>query len=160
MEDPQEAGLIFPFRLEKAPVEPTSHTKKRPAKNKKGTVRPVHSRENEKYNRKNLPKDIKKLVKEKLAKNKIFDKKTRKTYVKLVANSLAKSTWKRYSSAQKIWTNCKKDLNLTCKKFDNDAKIAFVCWCKNNTNLKSQTISMYISAINRIEKTDLTTSLL
>jgi len=152
VEKPHEADLVFPFRLEKAPAEPTSQTKKRPAKDKKGTFRPVHSRDNEKYNRKNLPKDIKKLIKEKLAKNKIFNRKTKKTYVKLVANSLAKSTWKRYSSAQKIWTNCKKDLNLTCKEFDNDAKIAFICWCNNNTNLKSQTISMYISAINRIEK--------
>jgi len=72
VENPREAGLIFPFRLEEAPAEPTAQNKKRPAKSKKGIFKPLHNSENEKYNRKNLPKDIKKISKRKIGRKQNF----------------------------------------------------------------------------------------
>jgi len=152
MNNPQPTDIVFPYRLEEDPGEKAKKAKKRPAKQGKGKKIPVHKTENEKYNKRNMPKSIKKIIRKQFRKLNVCKKCKEKVFLNLIGNSIAKSTWKRYESANKLWEKCKKDLEINNKKFSENEKIAFICWCKENTTLKSTTISMYISAIGRIYK--------
>jgi hypothetical protein len=68
----------------------------------------------------------------------------------LIAKSIAKSTWNRYNCAYKLWLAYKEQTNANIVGFPNQEKIAFICWCKRNKDLKASTISMYISALVKI----------
>jgi len=150
--NPQPTDVVFPYRLEEEPVEKAKKAKKRPAKQGKGIKIPVHKTENEKYNKRNMPKSIKKIIRKQFRKLNVCKKCKEKVFLNLIGNSIAKSTWKRYESANKLWEKCKKDLEIDNRNFSDNDKIAFLCWCKENTTLKSTTISMYMSAIGRIYK--------
>ena len=141
--NPQPTDIVFPYRLEEDPGEKAKKAKKRPAKQGKGKKIPVHKTENEKYNKRNMPKSIKKIIRKQFRKLNVCKKCKEKVFLNLIGNSIAKSTWKRYDSANKLWEKCKKDLEIDNRKFSENEKIAFLCWCKENTTLKSTTISMY-----------------
>ena len=150
MEDPHPTGVIFPYRLEQDQEDGRRQGAKRKSTKNKGIKTPVHKSANEKYNKRNMPKSIKKIVKKQLRNQNICTNCKEKVYLHLIACSLAKSTWKRYDSANKLWEKCKAELKIENNRFSKNEKIAFLCWCTENTTLKSQTISMYISAISKI----------
>jgi len=137
--------------LHPAPEEhpPGSSQDTQPKKRKqKGTKTPQHSCDNEKFNLNNIPVQLKDFFKQQLEKQNFKNKILQDECLRLIGNSLAKSTWNRYAASFKIWKtfcseNGKKETHLS-----ENTKIMFICWCSKNTKLKSSTISIYLSAIN------------
>jgi len=169
IKDPLSTNTHHPFTLDhdsgdegtskkrKAPLDLDSgdegpSKKRKPPKNKKGIFQPKHCKLSEKYGSENTPTPILNLIKKQIKKNSTLktQKKLRKVCRKLVAKSIAKSTWNRYNSAYKLWLAYQKSTNTKIIGFPQNEKIAFICWCKANKTLKSQTISMYISALGKI----------
>jgi hypothetical protein len=64
----------------------------------------------------------------------------------LISNSLARRTWQKYGSALSLWQKFAKDKNV--KGFP---ALAFLCWCRKNTTVKSATIKGYLSALRKIK---------
>lgn len=111
----------------------------------------MHSKLNEKFNKNNMPTEIKKFLKKQLKKKHLHRNKIlSKQFLKLIGNSLAKSTWKRYNSAWNIWRKFCKEGKQNAFKISNTKKLMFICWCSKNTSLKYTTINMYLSAISKI----------
>jgi hypothetical protein len=87
------------------PDDPESPTRARPPKNKKGTVKPCHSQNVQKYSCKLREGPTGKLLKRCMIKNEFFESKPglMDECLDLVAASLAQSTWKRYDLAFRLW---------------------------------------------------------
>jgi hypothetical protein len=144
---------LRPFVSSQESKEKDSQKRKKPSKGQKGKKIPKHSKMDEKYSKRNIPKPLKKLFKKQWkSENSLHKQKgLQKTYLSLLANSLAKQTWKRYLCAHKIWIEFKKFAKKSEHFLIERDKTAFICWCKNYRNLKSQTINMYISALDKIK---------
>jgi len=126
---------------------PSSQPKKR--KSSKGTHTPAHNSSKEKFNKNNIPKNIETIFKKQLKMQKTLKekKKLRMECLKLIGNSLAKSTWNRYNCAFNLWQKFCKSEKSNAEKITENKKILFICWCSKNTKLQTSTISMYLSAI-------------
>jgi len=131
-------------------TEPTASTQQGEKRSRtKGNSKPVHNRNVEKFNKLNIPPEIRKFL-EKQLKTKQFakhSKNLRTECLNLIGNSLAKSTWNRYRCAFKIWKKFCADTKSKENCIDVETEIMFTCWCSENTKLKAATISMYLSAI-------------
>ncbi len=64
----------------------------------------------------------------------------------LISNSLARRTWQKYGSALSLWQKFANDKNV--KGFP---ALAFLCWCRKNTTVKSTTVKGYLSALRKIK---------
>jgi hypothetical protein len=131
-------------------TEPTASTQQGEKRSRtKGNSKPVHNKNVEKFNKLNIPPEIRKFL-EKQLKTKQFAKHSKNLRIEclnLIGNSLAKSTWNRYKCAFKIWKKFCADTKSKENCIDVETEIMFTCWCSENTKLKAATISMYLSAI-------------
>jgi len=127
----------------------TPPTDKQQKKRKqKGRKNPKHSLQNEKFNLNNIPLELKIFFKKQLKLQYFKNEIIQEECLRLIGNSLAQSTWKRYASSFKIWKKFCNENNKKETHLSESTKIMFICWCSKNTNLKSSTISIYLSAIN------------
>ena len=149
IEDPYKATCLHPFR---DGVE-SGHGRKRKRETiGKGTVTPRHTSSAEKYGTNCLPKKVKDLISSLCSRNSLFssNKETKKSFIDFVSLSLAKNTWKRYGSALSLFEKFRTANKIQDFSWNNAIKIQFLCWTGKNSNLKSQTISMYFSAIDKL----------
>jgi hypothetical protein len=69
----------------------------------------------------------------------------------ILASSLAKRTWQKYSSALALWERFADEVNGPKPvKFSKNSRILFMSWCFNNTALAANTVKAYLSALKRI----------
>jgi len=152
MKDPLSVTLAHPFLVDCA-VPPAPPSPKRTRnQSHKGITKPKHSCSQEKFSYRNLPRIVEDIFRKNLKKNNLLQNQPilQKECLNLFANSLAQSTWKRYTSAFHLWEKFCQTEKLSPYSFSKDQKLAFLCWCCKQTTLKSATISMYISAITHI----------
>jgi len=152
IKDPLHINNRHPFTLDHDSGDEGTSKKRKAPKDKKGTFYPKHCKQSEKYGSDNIPIPLRKLIQKQIKTNPTLrnQKNLRKICKKLVAKSIAKSTWNRYNCAYKLWLAYQTSTNSKTIDFPQHEKIAFICWCKANKSLKSQTISMYISALGKI----------
>jgi len=152
VKDPYQTSSKHPFILDHDSGDEGTSKKRKAPKQKKGTFHPKHSQKTGKYGNKNIPLPIKRLLKKQIKKIVSLKKQKvlQKTCIKLMAKSIAKSTWNRYNCAYKLWLAYKADSKTNIIGFPKYEKIGFICWCKTNKSLKATTISMYISALEKI----------
>jgi len=149
IEDPYKSISIHPFRDD---VE-TGHGRKRKREiPEKGTHIPRHTLSAEKFGIDSLPKRVKELVSLLCKKSSLLNenKETRKSFQDFVSLSLARNTWKRYGSALGLLEKFKKANGFQDISWNSATKIQFLCWTGKNSKLKSPTISMYFSAIDKL----------
>jgi hypothetical protein len=74
-----------------------------------------------------------------------------KEAVELVAGSLAKRTWNKYSSALAQWERfVEKTQGEGHLPFSDSTKMLFICWNSKNTTLAPTTVKAYLSALEKI----------
>jgi len=149
IEDPYKCVTIHPFRDD---VVDTHGRKRKREEIPKGTYTPRHSLSSEKFGIDSLPKKVKDLISS-LCKDSPFlsnNKDTKKLFIEFVSLSLARNTWKRYGSALSLLEKFKSANNIETIFWNSATKIKFLCWTGKNSNLRSQTISMYFSAIDKL----------
>jgi hypothetical protein len=115
---------------------------------KEGKTRPKDDANFRKYGPKNLPKNLEPLILQHLQNDELFKENPElcEECLCLISNSLARRTWQKYGSALTLWQKFAKDKNV--KGFP---ALAFLCWCRKNTTIKSATVKGYLSALRKIK---------
>jgi hypothetical protein len=73
-------------------------------------------------------------------------------YLSSLGPSLARSTWKRYSSAVGNWKIFAKLNGLDWKNFDLDLTSEFIIWCGREKGLRSKTVKAYVGILKTLTK--------
>jgi hypothetical protein len=137
-------------RAEEEPVAGTSGASDATGKKnkKEGKHIPKDDKNLRKYCLKNMPETVKRLLLKHVQELEIFDQSPELSAecVEIIANSLAKRTWDKYNSALNLWEKFTE--NFEVKNFSG---LAFTCWCKKNTNLKSATIKSYLGILRKLK---------
>jgi len=152
------ATVVYPLkktpRKRSAPdPDPKPGTSKQKEQGKKkqkntGTKTPKDSLNNRKFDSRNMPKNLQSLFQNHLKKSSFFinNSDLRLECIKLVANSLAKRTWNKYSSALSLWHRFSHN-----KALSSFSAVEFTCWCSKYASIKSSTVKEYVSAINKMK---------
>lgn len=128
----------------------SGHRKKR--KRESGRIYPKDSSKFRKYGQ-NMPKNLYASIRNFLSHDARFASNPElcnKTLT-ILASSLAKRTWQKYSSALALWERFADEVNGPKPvKFSKNSRILFMSWCFNNTALAANTVKAYLSALKRI----------
>ena len=74
-------------------------------------------------------------------------------FVQTGSTSLAKNTWKKYTSAFNAYENfCAQENIKNPWPVSHNSTVCFILWCKKNLNLKANSIRSYLSALQTISK--------
>jgi hypothetical protein len=140
-----------PEQDEEEPIQSTSKAEKR-KKSAKGITSLADDPSYRKYGN-NLPKNLATAVLDFVKTDPFFAPKPDlcAEAVALVAGSLAKRTWNKYSSALAQWEHfCKNTQGGNSLPYTDSTKMLFICWCSKRTSLAPSTIKAYLSALDKI----------
>ncbi len=154
---PREGGPSRVMDTEDEEEFPTAARSQEPvggSRAKKGTRVPVHDHDVQKYACELSNSPVYDLLKFSLAEKSSSgkDRHNRNLCVKLVAASLAKSTWKRYNSAFALWkVFCKeKEKSEDIRKLP-ETKRDFILWCWERRRLAVNTIKIYWAELKNLK---------
>jgi hypothetical protein len=122
---------------------------------KKGTFKPVHSRNLEKFCPDLVGSPVASLIRGRLESSAALhgDQLFFETCVKLVAASLARSTWKRYNSELSLWKRfCVSSRINDDIRNVNRWKIKFIVWGWESRGLTVSTIKAYLGALKKLDQ--------
>jgi hypothetical protein len=68
----------------------------------------------------------------------------------LLQGSLAKSTWKRYSSALMLWKKYAKDSQLNWRHIQGRGLTGFIGWCNRTEKVSVGTVKLYLSCLRKL----------
>ena len=145
--DPEDGVVIYPFiGITRNSSNLTATPASEPAR--KGKKRKLRLEKN-KYGGKNIPHQLKKTLKQ-LCK---IPQKWKKLFVQTGSTSLAKNTWKKYTSAFNAYENfCAQENIKNPWPVSHNSTVCFILWCKKNLNLKANSIRSYLSALQTLSK--------
>jgi hypothetical protein len=69
----------------------------------------------------------------------------------LLQGSLAKSTWKRYSSALALWKTYAQNSRLNWRRIQGQGLTGFIGWCKRKRKISAGTVKIYLSSLKKFE---------
>ena len=160
---PFASAVVYPFRASKKKTpDPEKRAEEEPEQSTSGTTRKRPHPEGifnvaddpkcRKYGN-NLPENLKNAILKFIKSDKYFSANPElgEQAVTLVAGSLAKRTWSKYSSALAKWENF-----LVCTQggnpipFNSSTKLLFSCWCYKRSPLAPATVKVYLSALEKI----------
>ncbi len=120
---------------------------------KKGTARPHHSKEAQKYGISFAGKPVELLLTKYMERNKSFsnDAEYCCTCLALVAASLARNTWKRYNSALRLWEKFRTESGLVVEFLNVETwEKKFLIWGWRDRGLNISTLKIYLSELKEL----------
>jgi hypothetical protein len=113
----------------------------------KGIMTPYHSKDSMKYSSSGVPSIVKRFLKIKY--NSMEENK--QECWGLLQGSLAKSTWKRYSSALALWKTYAQKSQLNWQRIRGQGLTGFIGWCKLKRKISAGTVRIYLSSLKKLK---------
>ncbi len=120
---------------------------------KKGIIRPRHSKKVQKYSTTFAGEPVEQLFIKYIKRNHLFtdDPDYCHTCLELVGASLARNTWKRYNTALRQWKKFRKDSGFVADLLDTDLwEKKFLIWGWRERGLKVNTLKVYLSELKEL----------
>jgi hypothetical protein len=113
----------------------------------KGRITPCHSKSSMKYSSSGVPSIVKRFLKIKYS---TMEENKHECWG-LLQGSLAKSTWKRYSSALALWKTYAQNSQLNWRQIQGQGLTGFIGWCKHKRKISAGTVKIYLSSLKKLE---------